>query len=121
MQEKVSGEEKATQAEEFLTENELIEREKLIKEEEELLKQEKEKLIKTINELNIKKLKDMGLDVVENKIRCSICKDWKPLSKRKFLRREPKTIIGNMIKKHGVDIIWTYKCKECKKKIKKKT
>lgn len=97
-------------------ERELIEQERLIKEEEEFIKQEKERLFKTMNELNIRKLKEMGLDVVENKVRCSICKDWKPLSKRKFQRKDLKVIVGNMIKKHGIDIIWTYKCNECKTK-----
>ncbi len=94
---------KETQVEE----NDIVKKEQLIREEEELLKQEKEKLYKTIDELNIKKLLDIGLDTSQNKIRCSNCKNWEPINENN---------LAEMIKHHGINIIWKYKCKNCKKK-----
>lgn len=88
-------------------EGELIKKEQLIKEEEERIKQEKEQIYKTIEEVNIKKLMEMGLDVSQDKIRCSNCKNWEPIKKKN---------LGNMVKKYGMDIIWKYKCKNCKNK-----
>jgi len=90
-----------------LEENELIKKEQMIRETEESLKKEKEQIYKTIEELNVKKLSEMGFDITQNKIRCSNCKNWEIINIKN---------LTDMIKDHGMDIIWKYKCKDCKKR-----
>jgi hypothetical protein len=89
-----------------IEESEIVKKEQSIREQEEFLKQEKEKIYKTMDELNTKKLLEMGVDITQDKIRCSICKNWEPTNKKN---------LASMIKQHGIDIIWKYKCKNCKK------
>ena len=90
-----------------ISDNELIKKEQEIRQEEERIKQEKEQIYRTMDETNTKKLFEMGLDLKEGKIRCSNCIKWEPVNKKNLM---------NMINKHGIEIIWKYKCKECKKK-----
>jgi len=93
--------------EELPVDDELIKKKQLIKEEEEILKQEKEKLYQNIDDVNIRKLLEIGFDIKQNKIRCSNCINWDPVNNKN---------LAKMIKKHGIDILWNYKCKNCKKK-----
>lgn len=79
----------------------------LIREEEVFLQEQKKKLGKYLDETNINKLKSIGVDVRENKILCSSCNQWVKIPKEKLLK---------LIEKHGFDIIWEYKCPECKDK-----
>lgn len=90
---------------------ELIKHQQLIREQEEYIKEEKKKMAKFVDELNTKKLKDMGFDITQNMIRCSNCGKWKTVSKKE---------LTNKMKKHGIDIIWKYVCRECAKSLKKK-
>jgi len=90
---------------EELSEEQIKEKERQLKEEEEFLKEEKEKLRQQIDEVNIDKLKNMGLDIKENLILCSNCNNWKPLPMKRLLKR---------IEKKGFGIIWKYRCKECR-------
>jgi len=80
---------------------------KVIREEESLLKEQKKELQKYLDETNIKRLKSMGVDMKENKILCSGCKQWKTIPKRKLMK---------LIQEQGFDIIWEYKCPECQRK-----
>jgi hypothetical protein len=75
-----------------------------IREEEVFLKEQKKKLGKYLDEINIKKLKSIGVDIRENKIYCTKCKQWKSLSKDQMLK---------LIQNYGFDIIWEYKCPDC--------
>lgn len=79
----------------------------LIKEEEAFIKEQKKNLNKYLDEANIKKLKDIGVDVRENQILCSRCNQWVKLPKDRLIK---------LIEKYGFDIIWEYKCPECKNK-----
>jgi len=90
-----------------IEESEIIKKERLIREEEERLKQEKEEIYKNIDELNVRKLIEIGLDVKQSKIRCSNCINWEPITKKSLTK---------IINKYGIDILWKYKCKNCKKK-----
>jgi len=90
---------------EELDEEKIEEKERLLKEQEELLKEEKEKLRQKIDEMNYDKLKGMGLDIKENLILCSNCKNWKSLTRDRVLK---------LVDKKGFEIIWKYRCKECK-------
>jgi len=92
---------------EELDEEKIKEMSTLIREEEGFLKEQKEKLQKYLDEMNVKRLKSIGADVKENKILCSGCKRWIKL---------PKGKLTKLIEKHGFDVIWEYKCPECKGK-----
>jgi len=92
---------------EDLGEKKIKEMSNLIKEEEALVKEQKKKLEKYLDVINIKKLKSIGVDVKANKIFCSVCKQWKTI---------PKDQLTKLIQKHGFDIIWEYKCPDCKGK-----
>jgi len=98
--------EKPVEKEEELTEQEVKEEEKLIREEEEKIKEEKIKMYRFYDELNKMKLKEMGLDIVNGKIRCVVCKQWKGYSEERLL---------DLIKKNGIDIIWKFMCDKCRK------
>lgn len=87
-------------------EEKIKEKERLLKEQEEFIKEEKEKLRQQVDEMNTDKLKNMGLDIKENLILCSSCNNWKPLPRERMLK---------LIEKKGFEIIWKYKCRECKK------
>lgn len=90
---------------EELDEDKLKERKRHLEEEEKRIKEEKERLREELGRLNIEKLREIGLDIEKNKIRCVNCKKWETLSKDKIL---------DLMKKEGLKIIWSYECKECK-------
>jgi len=92
---------------EGIEKEEIKEKERQLKEQEELIKDEKERLHQQVEEMNTDKLKEMGLDIKENLILCSSCNDWKPLKKER---------LAKMIGKKGFEIIWKYRCRECKKR-----
>jgi len=92
---------------EGMDEEKIKEMSTLIREEETFLKEQKKKLQKYLDETNIQKLKSIGVDVEENKILCSGCKRWVKVQRGKIMK---------LIEKHGFDIIWEYKCPECKSK-----
>ncbi len=92
--------------EEELSEQEVKEEEELIREEEARIKEEKIKMYRFYDELNKIKLKDMGLDIVNGKIRCVVCKKWKGYTDE---------ILLALIKRNGIDIIWKYMCEKCRK------
>jgi hypothetical protein len=87
-------------------EMEIVKKEQFINSEETLIKKEKEKIANDIDDLNIRKMLEIGLDMNQGLIRCSNCKSWEPTDKKR---------LSKMIKKHGIDIIWKYKCKDCRK------
>jgi rubredoxin len=89
---------------EEIDEKKIKEMSSLIKEEEAFLKEQKKKLGKYLDDMNIQKLKSIGVDVKENKIFCSECKQWKDIPKDQLLK---------LIEKYGFDIIWEYKCPDC--------
>ena len=99
--------ERRMKREEEISEESIEEKERRLKEEEERIKKEKEKFYEYLDELNTKKLKEIGLDIKENKIRCSVCKRWKSIRKDQLL---------DLIKEHGISIIWKYVCRDCRKK-----
>ena len=88
-------------------EEEIKEMSTLIREEETFLKEQKKRLQKYLDETNIQKLKSIGVDVKENKILCSGCKRWIRLPRGKLMK---------LIEKYGFDIIWEYRCPDCKGK-----
>ena len=92
---------------EEMDEEKIKEMSTLIREEETFLKEQKKKLQKYLDKANIQKLKSIGVDVEENKILCSGCKRWIKVQRSKLMK---------LIEKHGFDIIWEYKCPECKSK-----
>jgi len=92
--------------EEELSEAEVKEEEELIREEEEKIKEEKIKMYRFYDELNKMKLKEMGLDIVNGKIRCVICKQWKGYTDE---------ILLELVKRNGIDIIWKFMCDKCRK------
>jgi len=92
---------------EGIDEKKIKEMSSLIREEESSLKEQKKKLEKYLDEMNIKKLKSMGVDLKDNKIFCSGCKQWKTL---------PKGKLTKLIQKHGFDVIWEFKCPDCEGK-----
>ncbi len=77
----------------------------LIREEETFLRERRKELQKFLDEMNVKKLKNMGIDMKQNKILCSDCKKWKTL---------PKGKLTKLIEEHGLDVIWEYRCPDCK-------
>jgi len=79
----------------------------LIREEETFLKEQKKEFQKFLDDMNVKKLKGMGIDIKKNKIICSGCKKWKTLPKGELLE---------LMGKHGFDVIWEYKCPRCREK-----
>jgi len=88
-------------------EEKITEMSTLIREEETFLREQKERLQKYLDEMNVKKLKSIGVDVKENKIICSGCKRWIQLRKGRLMK---------LIERYGFDIIWEYRCPECKHK-----
>jgi len=82
------------------------EKERMLREEEERLREEKKKFYEYLNEVNKKRLKEMGYDVEKEKIRCINCKKWKSC---------PKSELINLIKRYGISILWRYVCENCKK------
>jgi len=88
-------------------EGKITEMSTLIREEETFLREQKEKLQRYLDEMNVKKLKSIGVDVKENKIICSGCKQWIQLRKGGLMK---------LIERHGFDVIWEYKCPDCKRK-----
>ena len=84
------------------------EEEKLIREEEDRIREEKIKMYRFFDELNKMKLKEMGIDIVEGKIRCVICKKWKGYTDEGLI---------DLIKRNGIDIIWKYICNQCRKSL----
>lgn len=99
-------EEPKEKIEESMEEGQAREEEELIREEEERIKEGKIKLYRFYDDLNRLKLKDMGLDVNKNKIRCAVCKNWEDYTEEKLL---------GLIKRNGIDIIWKFTCKKCRK------
>ena len=97
-------EEKPEETEE-LSEEDIREMSKLIREEEGFIKGQKKKLEKYLDEMNLKKLKEMGLDIKGNKILCSNCKNWVELPRKQLMK-----LLGG----YGFDIIWEYRCPKCK-------
>ena len=95
---------------EEIPEEELKEKEELLRKEEERLRKEKIKMLKALDEINKKKLKEMGLDIAKKRIRCILCKKWEAYNDEELLE---------LIKKNDFDVIWKYICKECRKKLKK--
>jgi hypothetical protein len=87
-------------------ERQVKEEEELIREEEEKIKEEKIKMYRFFDEINKMKLKEMGIDIVDGKIRCVICKKWKGYTDEGLL---------DLIKRNGIDIIWKYMCDQCRK------
>ena len=92
---------------EEIGEEKITEMSALIREEEAFLREQKEKLQKYLDERNVKKLKGIGVDVKENKVICSGCKRWVQLKKGELTK---------LIEKHGFDVIWEYRCPDCKEK-----
>jgi hypothetical protein len=89
------------------SEEEIKEIAELIKREETFIQEQKRRLEEYVNELNTKKLKEMGLDIKENKILCSECKRWIALSREKTMK---------LLEKHGFEIIWKYVCPDCRQR-----
>jgi len=104
--EEAEPEEKKEEVKE-MDEEKIKEMSTLIREEETFLKEQRKELQKFLDEMNVKKLKSMGVDIKENKILCSGCKEWKTL---------PKGKLTKLMEKHGLDIIWEYKCPDCEDK-----
>ena len=96
------------ETEETLQEDEAKEEEEFLREEDVRIRKEKTKLYEFYDGLNRMKMKDMGLDIDNNKIRCTICKEWKDYTNEKLL---------GLIKRNGIDIIWKFTCKECRKRM----
>ncbi len=101
------NEEVKTTQETPIENSEIIKKKQSLLEEEKRLKQEREEIYKTIDELNVRKLLEIGLDVNQSRIRCSNCIAWESINNKN---------LSKMIKRHGIDILWKYKCKNCKKK-----
>lgn len=90
-----------------LSEEQIEEMAEMIEKEESFIEEQKKKLEEYVDEINKEKLKRMGLDTEENKILCSKCKRWIPLSKKKILR---------LLEEHGFEVIWKYVCHDCSRK-----
>jgi len=90
-----------------MSEKQLEEMANLLREEETFLKEQKKEFRKFLDQMNVKKLRSMGVDLEKNKILCSGCKKWKSLPKDKLLE---------LIKNQGFDIIWEYRCPSCEEK-----
>jgi hypothetical protein len=99
------------ETEEKMDEEEAKVEEQFIREEEIRLREEKKDLYEFYDSLNRMKMKDMGLDIDKDKIKCTICKKWKDYTKERLL---------GLIKRNGIDIIWKYTCKDCRKKMTRK-
>jgi len=85
----------------------VIEREHFLIGQEGHIKEELEKIHEFRDQVNKKKLKEIGVDLDQGSIRCSKCYNWKKMTKKD---------LSDLIAKNDIDILWKYQCKECSDK-----